>query len=108
MPSEGVAFRQPGIVEIVSWIAAHPKPFHDRSRALVGRRCERNDFREGERPKPAAKRQSGRLRRIALSPMREGETPADFHTGREMGAESSECKSGKSDKGGYTRDLDCP
>jgi hypothetical protein len=82
-----MTFRQRRIVEILSRIAAHPKPFHDRSRAMVRRRCVRYDFRERENPKPVAERQSGRLRCITVSPMLEGQAPADFHTGRERDAE---------------------
>jgi hypothetical protein len=103
MPSEEMTCRQPGIVEIVGWIASHPEPLHYRPRALVRRRSEGYDFREGERPKPVSERQSGRLRRIALSPRFEGETPADLHTGGKMGAESCACKSGKTEKRGYSR-----
>ena len=43
MPSEWMTFWKRRIVEILSRIAAHPKPFHDRSRAVVRRRCERYD-----------------------------------------------------------------
>src|SRR5882724_7485240 len=87
MPLEPMTFWKPRIVEILSRIAAHPKPFHDGSRAVVRHRCERYNFRKRESPKPVAKRQSGRLRCITVSPMREGQAPADFHTGRERGVE---------------------
>jgi hypothetical protein len=40
--------------------------------------------------------------------MREGQTPADFHTGREMGTEPGALKAGEADKRGYIRDLDRP
>jgi hypothetical protein len=40
--------------------------------------------------------------------MLEGQTPADFHTGREMGAESWDRQSGEPDEGRYIRDLDSP
>src|ERR1700682_3257523 len=111
MRSEWMTFRHRRIVEIVSRIAAHPKPFHDCSRAEVRRRCVRYDVRERESAKPVAERQSGRLRCITASPMLEGQTPADFHTGREVGAESwgcYDCQSGETDKRGYIRDLDSP
>src|SRR5262245_16312029 len=108
MPSKGVTFRKPGVVKIVSGIAAHPKPSHDRSRAVVRCRCERDDLCESERPEPVAKCQSGCLRCIALSPMFERQTPADFHTGHEMGAESRNLQSSKPDKGCNPRDLDSP
>jgi hypothetical protein len=108
MASEWVNFGKPGIVEVLSGIAAHVKPFHDRARTVVRRVGERHDFRERERPESVADRQSSRLRRITVSPMFEGQTPADFHTGREMGAESRPCQSGESDEGGDARELDRP
>ncbi len=40
--------------------------------------------------------------------MLEGETPADFHAGRETGAESWNCQSGEPDEGCYIRDLNGP
>jgi|SRR5207237_682878 len=40
--------------------------------------------------------------------MLEGQPPTDFHTGREMGAESWDCKSSEPDKRCYTRHLDSP
>ena len=69
MSSEGMTFRQRGILEIVSRIAAHPKPFHERSRAAVRRGRVRYDLRERERSKPVAKGQTGRLRRITAAPI---------------------------------------
>src|SRR5258708_1894777 len=108
MPSEGMAFRQRRMVEILGWIAAHPKPFHDGARALVRRRGERHDLRDRGSPKPVAKCQSGRLRCITVSPMLEGQPPADFHTGREMGAESRERQSGEADKRSDIRNLNRP
>jgi len=108
MPSERMTFWQRRMVEIFSRIAVHPKPFHDCSRAVVGRRCERYDLRERERPKPVAQRQAASLRCITASPMLEGQTPADFHTGREMGTESCDCQSGETHKRRYIRDLDSP
>jgi hypothetical protein len=56
MLSEWMTFRQRRMLEIISGIAAHPKPFHDCSRAVVRRSRERYDFRERESPKPVAKR----------------------------------------------------
>jgi hypothetical protein len=56
VPSEWITFWKRRIVEIVSRMAAHPKPFHDCSRAVVRRRCERYDFWERESPKPVVKR----------------------------------------------------
>src|ERR1700704_2004163 len=103
-----MTFRKRRIVEILSGIAAHPKPFHDGSRTVVRRRREGYDVGERESPKGVTERQSGRLRCITVPPMREGQTPADFHAGREMGAESRDVQSGKPDKGGDTRDLDGP
>jgi len=40
--------------------------------------------------------------------MLEGQTPTDFHTGCEMGAESCDCYSGETDKRCYVRNLDSP
>jgi hypothetical protein len=108
MTSERMTFRQRRMVEILSRIAAHPKPFHDCSRAVVRRRCERYDCWERESPKPVVKRQSGRLRCITVTPMPEGKTPADFHAGREMGAESCDGQSGEPDVWRDIQHLDCP
>jgi hypothetical protein len=55
MRSEWMTFRQCRIVKIVCRIAAHPKPFHDGSRSVVRRRCERDNFWESSSPKPVAK-----------------------------------------------------
>jgi len=54
------------------------------------------------------KRQPGRLCRVAVSPMLEGQAPADFHTGREMGAESWDCQPGESDEGRNIRYFNSP
>jgi len=40
--------------------------------------------------------------------MLECQTPADFYTRREMGAELCPLNSGETDKRGYIRDLDSP
>jgi hypothetical protein len=40
--------------------------------------------------------------------MLEGQTPADFHTGCETGAESWNCQSGETDEGCHIRDFDGP
>jgi len=108
MSSEGMTFRQPGILEIVSRIAAHFKPFHERSRAAVRRGRVRYDLRERERSKPVAKGQTGRLRRITVAPIGEGQAPADFHARRKMGAEPWNQQSGETDKRHHTRNLDRP
>lgn len=86
----------------------HPQPLHDRPRSVVRRRCERDDIRERESAEPVAKRQAGRFRCITLSPMLEGQAPADLHAGRERGFESRDGQSGETDKRRCTRDLDGP
>ena len=101
-----MTLRQRGIVEILSRIAAHPEPFHYGARTDVRRGCVSDDFRERESPKPVAKRQSGRLRRITVSPMLIGEAPADLHAGREMRAQSRIRQSGEADKTGDAGNLD--
>src|SRR5882757_3149780 len=40
--------------------------------------------------------------------MLDSQTPADFHTWREMCAESWDCQSGEPDEGRHIRDLDSP
>jgi hypothetical protein len=60
MPSQWMTFRKRRIVEILGGIAAHPEPFHDGARAVVGRGCERHDVRERESAKPVAERQQRR------------------------------------------------
>src|SRR5512144_2157646 len=96
------------MIEILRGIAAHAEALHDRSRSTVRHRGERHDFRESEGSKPVAKRQSGGLRCITVSPMIEGQTPPDFHAWREGRAEPCPCQSGKPDERGHNRDLDCP
>src|SRR6516225_3183443 len=108
MRSEWVTVGQPGIVEIVCGIAAHPKPFHNGSRTAVRRRRIRYDFLKRDSAKPVAKCQTRRLGRIAVAPMREGQTPTDLDTGREMGAEARDLQSGKTDKRCHAWDFDGP
>jgi hypothetical protein len=93
------------MIEIRIGIAAHSESFHDRPRALVRRRREGYDFGESEGPEPVAERQSGRLRGVAFSPLLEGETPADFHAGRETDAESGSCQNSQSGETDERRDV---
>ena len=44
MPPEWMPLWERRIVEIISGIAVHPKPLHDRSRAVIFHRCERYDL----------------------------------------------------------------
>src|ERR1044072_320557 len=104
MPAQRMTVRQRRIVEIVDRIAAHPEPFHDGARAVVRRGCERYDLGEREGPEAVVERQSRRLGCVTASPMREGEAPADFHTGHEMSGESRNRQSSEADERGHPRD----
>src|SRR5262245_10598603 len=108
MPPERVIFRYRRMIEIVSRIAAHAKPFHEGARTLIGRGCVRNDFGQRERAKAVVKRQSGRLRCITASPVRGGEPPPDFHAGRERRGKTFDRQSGEPDEGSDTGHLDSP
>src|SRR3954453_12769760 len=108
MSSQRVPFRKCRIAEIPGRIAAHAEPLHHRAGAEVARRREGNRFLKGENVKSEAEHYAGCLRRIAMPPMQEGHTPADFHRLREMRVKPRPCQSGKADERRDTRNLDGP
>src|SRR5215472_2328445 len=108
MRPQRVTCGQRGIIEVIGRITVHAEPFHDASRAVVHRRRKGHDFGQCERAEPVGKRQLRGFRCIAPPPMLDGQTPTDFDTRSEMGAEAWDRQSGKTHKGSHARDLDRP
>jgi len=88
--------------------AHHPETLHDGNGASVRGNRECDDLLEPEAPKSAVESCVSGLGGVAMFPVVEGETPADFHAGSEMGRERRNGKSDEPCEIGHADHFDCP
>src|SRR4051812_19217112 len=108
VPSQRVALRQSGVIEIVGRIVGHTDSLHDSARANVLHRSKRHDFGKLQLLEAERKRRARRLGGITSSPLAGGEPPSDLDTRREVSFESRHRKANESGEGRGFRNFDRP
>src|SRR5215472_4467255 len=103
-----VALGNPGKVEILGVVAGHAELLHHPLRAEVRRRGIGEDLVEAERAETEIEGGPGAFGRIAPTPMRPGQPPADLDARGERRLEIADREADEADEGCDLRKLDGP
>lgn len=108
MPTQMMALRQIWMIKIICQRMMHPEPLHHTPGADVRGDCERHDIAEPEPTEPKSQYLPPSFRRVAVSPVRPGQSPTDFNTWREIDLEGRNGETYITNEGRDPRKLNRP